>query len=80
MADRSATMTTSDKVMEYYRMKEEIGRLRAALELIAAVRGVSGSAHAAFRSNLRIADAALKGADTRVLSVVEAIEKGTWKP
>lgn len=59
---------------------EEIARLRAALELIAAVRHVSGSAQAAHRVNVRVADAALAGADLADAGVVEAVAAGTWTP
>jgi hypothetical protein len=55
-------------------------RFRAALELIAQVRHVSGSAQAAFRSTLRTVDAVLAGADVRDVETVEAIAAGTWKP
>jgi hypothetical protein len=59
---------------------EEVARLRSGLEIIAACRAVTGSAQGAFRSNLRIADAALAGADLRKVEVVEAVCSGTWKP
>lgn len=58
----------------------EIARLRAALGMIAAVRHVSGSAQGAFRCNLRVADAALAGADLTSVEVVEAVAAGTWNP
>jgi len=57
----------------------ECDRLRAALTMIAQVRHVSGSAQGAFRSNLRIADAALAGADMSDLATVEAVANGTWE-
>lgn len=62
------------------RVMAERDRLRAALHLIAACRSVSGSAQGAFRSNLRVADAALAGADLRDLETVEAVALGTWRP
>lgn len=58
----------------------EADRLRAALEMLAQIRHVSGSAQAAFRSNLRVVDAVLAGADVRDVATVEAIAAGTWKP
>lgn len=61
-------------------VKAERDRLRAALEMLAQVRHVSGSAQCAFRSNLRLIDAALAGADVRDLETVEKIAEGTWKP
>jgi uncharacterized coiled-coil protein SlyX len=51
---------------------------RAALELITAVRHITGSAQGAFRSNLAIADAAINGADLRNIETIEAVVKGTW--
>lgn len=59
---------------------EEIARLRAGLEMIAQIRHVSGSAQAAFRGNVRLADAVLAGADVRDINTVEAIAAGTWTP
>jgi hypothetical protein len=53
-------------------------RLKAALEMLAQCRHVSGSAQGAFRTNLRITDAVLAGADVRAAATVEAILFGTW--
>ena len=58
----------------------ERDRLKAALGMIAQVRHVSGSAQGAMRSNLRIADAALAGADVRDIDTTIAIAEGRWKP
>lgn len=55
-------------------------KYRAALDIIAQVRAVTGSAQGAFRSNLKIADAALAGADLRDADTVEAVVCGRWKP
>lgn len=60
--------------------EHERDRLRAALEMLAQVRHVSGSAQGAFRTNLRLVDAALAGADVRDRREVAAIAAGTWKP
>lgn len=60
--------------------EHERDRYRAALELLSQIRHVSGSAQAAFRSNLRTVDAVLRGADVRNVETVEAIANGTWKP
>ncbi len=62
------------------RCEDDRDRFRAALELLAQLRHVSGSAQGAFRSNLAIVDAVLAGADVRDLVTVEAIAAGTWKP
>lgn len=59
-------------------LEEENARLRAGLELLAAVRHVSGSAQGHMRSQLRIIDALLSGADLRDLATVEAVAAGTW--
>ena len=56
-------------------LRDECDRLRAGLEMIAQVRHVDGSAQAAFRSNLKLADAVLAGKDVRSLEVVEEIFK-----
>lgn len=64
---------------EVEEMADEVARLRAALEMLAQVRHVSGSAQAAFRSNLRLTDAVLAGADVRDLETVAAIAEGTWQ-
>lgn len=61
------------------RLIDENDRLSAALLQISQVRHVSGSAQGAFRSNLRIADAALAGADMSDLATVEAVANGTWE-
>ena len=58
----------------------ELERLRAALEMLAQIRHVGGSAQGVFRSNLRLVDAVLAGADVRDLATVEAIAEGAWKP
>lgn len=60
------------------RLIDENDRLRSALAMIAQVRHVSGSAQGAFRSNLRVADAVLAGADVRSVDAVEAIVSGKW--
>lgn len=60
--------------------QEERDRFRAALEMLAQVRHVSGSAQPAFRMNLHMVDAVLAGADVRDVDTVEAIAAGTWKP
>lgn len=57
----------------------EAARVRAALEMLAQVRHVSGSAQGAFRTTLRIVDAVLAGADVRDIAAVEAIAAGTWR-
>ena len=57
---------------------DEEQRLRTALEMIAQVRHVHGSAQANFRYTLRFVDAVLEGADVRKLEVVESIAKGLW--
>ena len=59
--------------------QEEAQRLHAALEILAQVRHVSGSAQAAFRSNLRLVDAVLQGADVRDLATALAIAAGRWR-
>lgn len=60
---------------ENARLRDENDRLRAGLEMLAQVRHVDGSAQAAFRSNLKLADAVLAGKDVRKLEVVEEIFK-----
>jgi hypothetical protein len=72
--------STEVKAIGLHKASREIERLRSALETLAQVRHVSGSAQGAFRSNLRIVDAVLLGADVRDLEQVEAIVLGTWKP
>lgn len=62
-----------DKFTGVVKLAEDYLRLRAALELIAQVRHVSGSAQGAFRSNLKIADAALAGKDLRSVEAVEEV-------
>jgi hypothetical protein len=58
----------------------DAARYKAALEMIAQIRAISGSPQGHFRSTLWMVDAVLAGADVRDLETVEAIEKGTWKP
>ena len=56
------------------RHKDEADRLRAALELLAQIRHVSGSAQAAFRSNLKMIDAVLeRGLDVRKDGALEEL-------
>jgi hypothetical protein len=64
----------------YAELEAERDRLRAALKMLAQCRHVSGSAQGAFRTNLRITDAVLAGADVRDVDTVEAIVSGDWKP
>jgi hypothetical protein len=65
---------------ELFRVEADRDRLKAALEMLAQCRHVSGSAQGAFRCNLRITDAVLAGADVRDVDTVEAIVNGEWKP
>lgn len=58
---------------------EERDRLKAALQMLAQTRHVSGSAQGVFRSHLMLVDAVLAGADVRDLAAVEAIAAGTWQ-
>ncbi len=66
--------------LEGARLKDENARLRAALEMLAQTRSVSGSAQGHFRTQRAILDAVLLGADVRKLEEVEAIVAGTWRP
>jgi hypothetical protein len=73
--------TAADRAQaELLSWRAEEGRLRAALEMLAQVRSVSGSAQAHMRTQLRIIDAVLAGADVRELATVEAVAAGTWRP
>jgi hypothetical protein len=52
---------------------------KAALEMIAAVRHVSGSAQGVMRSHLMIADAALEGADFTDPETAIKVAEGKWR-
>jgi hypothetical protein len=71
---------TVEFMLRLEKSREETGRLRAGLEMLAQVRHVSGSAQATFRRNLQLVDAVLAGADVHDLATVEAIAAGTWQP
>lgn len=61
------------------RHEHEAARLRAALELLAQVRHVSGNAQSHMRSQLRTIDAVLAGLDVRDVDQLAAAIEGRWQ-
>jgi hypothetical protein len=82
VAETGGDLFTGEFTLTRYRAEqaeEERDRLKAALEMLAQVRHVSGNAQGHMRSQLRTIDAALAGADLRRMDVVEAVAAGTWR-
>jgi hypothetical protein len=78
IAERAMAVSESIK-NDMLAVCEERNRLRAALEMLAQVRHVCGSAQGTFRRHLALVDAVLAGADVRDLETVEAVAAGTWR-
>lgn len=55
-------------------------RLRAALEILAQVRHISGNAQPHMKQQLRLIDAVLLGADLRDVDTMGAVSEGKWTP